>query len=370
MSRLFFSPESVAKLTELVCDKIEPILDDLDVKYTKLDHIISGTCPVHNGDNPTAFNLFLSGDTMRGNWICYTRRCQLNHDTPRNVLGLIRGILKNKYPNITFYGVLIYCCKFLKIRSVKELEKIEVKPRVVSDPHGIVNRKRKELKRIISRASVRKRLIIPAEQLVNKGLSREILDEYDVGFCPFDGMPMSNRIVVPIYDDKHEYMIGCVGRSIYEKCPKCEMHHKKGPCPEKFHKNYAKWVNSPGFKATSCLYNYWAAKDFIQKSRTILLVEGQWDCLKLVQAGIKNVVGIFGDDVSDEQFIMMEKCGVFNIVPLLDNDKAGQIGKQKIIESCANLYNVIDLKYPKKDVGELNDEEIREYIAGPLGQIH
>lgn len=369
MTRLFFTPESIAKLTEVVCDNIEKILDHLEVKYSKYDNVLGGTCPVHRGDNPTAFNLFLTGDTMRGNWVCYTRRCQKHKDTPRNIFGLLKGILRHDRPNISFYEVLNFCCEFLKISSIKDLENIKVKPRPKYDPLQILNKKNKELAKILNRDAVRSRLIIPPRQLLDRGLSHEILNEYDIGFCANQNKFMSNRIVVPIYDDSHKFMVGCVGRSIYNQCPKCKMYHE-GNCPDQFHPKYAKWVNSKGFKSTSCFFNYWAAKQEIQKKRTIILVEGKWDCLKLVQAGIRNVVSIFGDDVSDEQYILLEKCGVFNVIPLLDNDPAGTLGKEKITEECGNLYNVVNLTYPKKDIGELSDQEIQEYIAKPLLKIH
>lgn len=369
MTRLFFTPDSIAKLTEVVCDNIEKILDHLEVKYTKYDNVLAGRCPVHRGDNPTAFNLFLTGDTMRGNWICYTRRCQKNKNTQNNVFGLLKGVLMHDRPKISFYEVLSFCCNFLKITSIKDLENVKVRPRPKYDPLQILNKKNKELSKIISRDAVRSKLIIPPKQLLGRGLSSEILNEYDIGLCVTKNKFMSNRIVAPIYDDSHKFMVGCVGRSIFDQCEKCGMYHY-GNCPEKFSKGYAKWINSKGFKATSYFYNYWAAKEEIQKKRTIILVEGQWDCLKLVQAGIRNVVSIFGDDVSDEQYILLEKCGVFNIIPLLDNDPAGTLGKEKIKQECGNLYNVIDFKYPKKDIGELNDEEIQKYIAKPLLEVH
>jgi hypothetical protein len=46
------------------------------------------------------------------------------------------------------------------------------------------------------------------------------LEDYDVGYCDNPAKPMYERAVVPIYDNEHKYIVGCTGRSIFEKCEK------------------------------------------------------------------------------------------------------------------------------------------------------
>ncbi len=47
-----------------------------------------GCCPVHGGDNPTAFTIYVKDGVQL--WHCFTRECQ--HDFPSDVIGFIQGV--------------------------------------------------------------------------------------------------------------------------------------------------------------------------------------------------------------------------------------------------------------------------------------
>ena len=110
----------------------------------------------------------------------------------------------------------------------------------INDPNfSIIKQKRKE---------IRSRIQIPAPYYINRGFLPETLDKFDVGFCSTPRKPMTGRVVVPVYNDAHEVMIGCVGRAVQ---PNFE----------------PKWLNSKGFNSGASLYNYWHAKDHILESQ-------------------------------------------------------------------------------------------------------
>jgi hypothetical protein len=69
----------------------------------------------------------------------------------------------------------------------------------------------------IERRYVTSSLVIPSEYYISRGYSAEILSKYDIGLCNKDGKEMSDRVVAPIYSDDHRYVVGCTGRSIYNK---------------------------------------------------------------------------------------------------------------------------------------------------------
>ena len=116
---------------------------------------------------------------------------------------------------------------------------------------------------------------------------------------------MRNRVVAPVYDDDFECMVGCVGRIMHEDY------------------NGRKWVNSKKFYAGAWLYGYWLSREHIKNSRMAVLVEGQGDVWRLWEAGIKNVVGMFGSGLTDTQIRILETSGATTLVLLPDNDEAG-----------------------------------------------
>ena len=153
---------------------------------------------------------------------------------------------------------------------------------------------------------------------------------------------MHKRIVFPIYDENDEFMIGCTGRTI------CD--------------DPRKWVNQKGFNKSNFLYNYGKAMDHIKRTQTIILVEGQGDVIRLWEAGIKNVVGMFGSKISDSQEFLIQKTGVSNIVIAADNDEAGKACTGDIIERLKYLFNISILKLSKNDIGDMSIDEINQFI--------
>ena len=154
--------------------------------------------------------------------------------------------------------------------------------------------------------------------------------------------------MAPVYDDDHEFMIGCVGRVAHENS------------------NGNKWINSKHFNAGAYLYGYWLAREVIRDTKTAILVEGQGDVWRLYEAGIRNSVGMFGSSLSDGQARILETSGALNLVVLTDNDEAGEKARDSIIQKCERLFHIIFPTFSKKDIGEMSVIEIEEEVKPQL----
>src|SRR4029078_7488580 len=108
----------------------------------------------------------------------------------------------------------------------------------------------------LKRDDIKKELIVPAKRYLDKNYSQDTLIRYLVGDCVKKGKQMSNRTVIPIFDNDNKWMIGCTGRSIFPKCDKCKKHHFGDDCKY----GVSKWKHSIGLKTTQYLFNYWFAK--------------------------------------------------------------------------------------------------------------
>lgn len=365
-------------LCDNICDEIEPLLEHFGIEYKHAGRMITMCCPIHGGDNPSAINLYPEGDNYRGNWKCRTHGCEKFFKA--SIIGFIRGVVSHKKLNwekngdkaISFDEALKIAQEFVK----KDLSDISISGaernkarfnstiRYLSD--GV---KEKEVK--IKRESVVKSLQIPAQYYLDRGYSVDVLKKYDVGLCFKDGKEMSHRVVVPIYDNDYENMVGCSGRSVFEKCTKCSaFHHPAHVCPTKETAwIHSKWRHSKDFKSQNYLYNFWFAKKLLFETGTAIIVESPGNVWRLEENGIHNSVAIFGSSMSDRQKILLDSSGAMNLVVLTDNDDAGRKAAEQIQKKCENTYKVFIPKISKNDVGEMTGEEIQNEIVPLLEKI-
>jgi len=373
----YLNSEQLQLLSERTMDKIDDLLEHLGVDIFISNSYYYGTCPVHGGDNTSAFNLYYNGKTYRGNWKCYTHQCERIFQP--TILGLIRGILSHqKYgwenktdQTVSFSQTLEFILKFLSI----PLSKLQSRPhsnsrsqfsKIYTPPQNNSHNGK------ITRSQIRSLLTIPAEFYLKRGYSSQILDRYDVGLCTNPKKKMYQRVVTPIYDENYQHMIGCTGRSIFPKCEKCGLWHdiSKNCPPSKYAQLYSKWKHSDGFDGQNSLYNYWLSKKHISQTGVAVVVESPGNVWKLEEAEIKNSVGLFGTSLSNGQQVLLDSAGTFTVVLLLDNDKGGQKGKEAFIENWKKYYNILPLFLPenKNDVGQMTVKEINDLFLPHITQ--
>lgn len=362
-----------------LCDNIESLMDNLELDYNLRPKMLSMSCPIHDGDNSSALNIYYEGDNYRGNWKCRTHGCETTFKG--SIIGFVRGVLSNKKygwqkegdSTCTFDEALDYCLAFLNkdLKSIK-ISKADRDKRLFTSLVGHMKSDHNQLvSALVSRESVRKSLDIPAQYFVDRGFSPEILDKYDVGICNKVGKEMYNRAVAPIYDHEHKYLVGCSGRSIFEKCDKCKSHHSPNDtCPSDAEKwKYSKWKHNHEFKSQNHLYNFWFAKKHILDSSVVIIVESPGNVWKLEENNIHNSVAMFGSSLSDRQKIILDSSGAMNIVILTDNDEAGKKAAEQIKNKCQNTYRIFMPQISKPDIAEMTKEEIKTEIIDYIGKI-
>jgi len=358
-------------LSERVMDRFDDLAELLELDLCLHNKYYYGACPVHGGDKDNALNIFHTGDTYRGNWRCFTQQCEKYFK--KSILGFIRGVLSRKRHDwtgpgdatVSFADTIQFVLDFLN----EEVDNLKINnPQVDTQKfiHAtqILNTKVQPNKKGQTRLQIRKRLQIPAQYYLDRGYTAEILNEYDVGLCNNEKTPMYQRVVVPIYDQEHQYMIGCTARSIFERCDKCKLwHNPKEDCPNEPTKHkYVKWLHSKGFKKEECLYNYWKAKEHIQKTKSAVLVESPGNVWRLEESGIYNSVAIFGTSFSDFQQILLDGLGVLSLVLIMDNDEAGKRATENIINQHRRLYHIHTVSITKNDLGEMNISDVKEQV--------
>lgn len=366
----YLTKEEILIINEVAGEAIEEILTELEVEYFKNCKKLYGPCPVHQGDNPTGWSVFIDGHSAKGNWMCHTHGCHQYRNVNQSgfgntMLGLVHGILSVKNPKATLTDAGNWLKSFLKIDASFKINPADQERREWLRQAATFYKSSTDHKNIASLAQARKNLIIPSPYFVKRGFSPEILDLYSVGDCMTKGKEMYYRAVAPIVSNDCEHIIGATARSLWDKCSNCNLwHDPKEGCfvsakPTK--KNF-KWLNSEGLTISSVLYNSWYATNIISLKRQVILVEGAGDVWKLEQSGVHNSLALLGKNLSDEQQILLEKAGVVDVIVLLDQDDAGRQGCEAIKNKLGKFFRLSFPIISKKDVGDLSVSEIETQI--------
>jgi DNA primase len=112
--------------------------------------------------------------------------------------------------------------------------------------------------------------------------------------------------------------------------------------------------NTPGLPKGKTLFNLHRVKT----SSLVYLVESSFDAIRLDQVGFP-AVATLGANVSAAQIRLLEKY--FNsIVLIADNDDAGIIMRDKLIEKLGPVVTSVYIDKKYKDIGDMNDEAIKK----------
>jgi len=373
-----YSQAQLKNICDLACNDIEKLLNVLQVEdYRITEKMIFSKCPIHDGDNHSALNLYYTGDVYRGNWKCRTHNCEETFKS--SIIGFVRGVLsKQKYnwcehgdKTVSFKEAVEFILGFLN----KDIHTID-KPNNNIDNFVYVaknfqkNNSIKQMK--LDPSQVKDSLSIPAQYYIDRGYSNEILNKYSVGLCSNPKKPFYNRVVVPVYSTDGKYITGCTGRSIHKQCNQCKCyHHPKKECPEPDKRwIYSKWKHNQNFKSQNNLYNFWFAKEHIKKTKTVILVESPGNVWRLEEAGIHNSVGLFGSSMSNHQKVLIDSSGAMNIIVLTDNDEAGEKAFQTINDKCKDIYRIHRPQFDGDDIGEMSIASVQEQILPVLEKIY
>lgn len=147
-------------------------------------------------------------------------------------------------------------------------------------------------------------------KLVTRGNGKKIYDVF------------RNRIMIPIINTKSE-IIGFGGRALGDFKPK-----------------YLNSKDSLLFKKTNNLFNLNLAK--AEKTDTIILVEGYFDAIAIVQAGVNNVVATLGTALTTKQAQIISMYAK-RVVLSYDSDQAGINATRRAVNILSELGLQVDI---------------------------
>lgn len=155
-------------------------------------------------------------------------------------------------------------------------------------------------------------------------------------FCYFEDYPM----VLP-FRDAYGEIVALVGRSLLSD----EERKKKGGIP--------KYKNTTPFTKGSHVFGLYENKQAILEQNCVYVVEGQFDVIKAVEKGFKNIVAVGSADMTSYQFSVISRY-TNNIFMLLDNDEAGEKGRKRAVDKFGKLANIRNFYLPVeyKDIDE------------------
>ena len=287
----------------ILIDEIVSVVDPYAIlEYFGATHItnrgryISCTCPIHKGDNPDGFCVYIhdSSGLPIFFWKCYTHNCDAEYQ--RNIIGFVMAC-----SSMSFDEAVRFLCQYTGINiedfeddkvSISEIENRRSLSSVCRALSKINNTeidftkvKNPYLNEDFVARSLRRRNLYFKE----RGFSDLVLDTFEVGHCcppdsPWSYASCASRAVIPIRDENFR-LVGISGRAEMEVDRKIDN----------------KYRILSGSNKSGVLYGYYLSKAYIEEKKSIILVEGFADLWKCWMAGIKNVVAVMGKKITDQQ---------------------------------------------------------------------
>ena len=293
---------------------------------------VRSTCPIHGGDNPSAF-VFSESNKM---YYCHTG-CQTGGDCFDFVM---------KMDEVTFIESAKRLAELFKVKVDWANETIEE------------NAFRDEAKRFIeSMMKKANKKELPAFQMPKdyklskikefRGYAPETIEWWKFRYC--DEGELADRILIP-FEDVDKRLVGITGRATLAEQAEKFLHR-----PRNLH---------TGFFLTGLGRNL----DFVREAgNSVKIVEGVFDCARWWEAGFKNVCAPIGVFFTDEHILQLYKAGVTDLEFGYDNDKAGRNGIRKAIKKAKGKFGLSVLDYPQgKDADDCTQEELQEIDANKL----
>ncbi len=181
--------------------------------------------------------------------------------------------------------------------------------------------------------------------LIDRGLSQELIDEFNIGLAPneFDTLykvlKESNYLELDMYDcgliDKnnngyHDIFVNRIMFPIFDIKNRVIGYSARIFNDEK---NQPKYINSREtalYHKNEVLFNINLAKSDIMKKRRVILHEGQMDVIASYKSGLKEAICTMGTAINQNQVNVLRKM-TNNIIICYDGDKAGIEASKKAI---------------------------------------
>jgi DNA primase len=321
--------KELVAIKEYANEKIERILDALNVDYEERYKYIVAPCPIHGGDRQDAFSWHME----YGMFQCFSKGCHEKYG--KDVFGLVRGVRECSFPEAVNFVKALVDAHMVDVNEIyqhkenKTFVAREVKKTPKVYPESMLDR------------------LSYNDYLETRDYPKELVLKYQAGVPSIKYGRMSNRIVFPIRNIDGG-IVGFTGRTLRK-----DWHDLK----------IGKWEHSAGFDKEHNLFNIDRAKDAISKSGVAIICEGPLDVLRLEQAGIHNGVAIFGRKLHNGQISLLIQAGANKIVVALDGDAAGRSGAESALITAKNFFSVSAVDLGDGDVGDLAPSKVLEIFS-------
>jgi DNA primase len=260
-------------------------------------------CPYHNNTRTPA------GEVAKDSGLFFCFGCQ----TTKNIVELIMFTSSRSYFETVRY-----------IKSKEQQSDIqEIVGKALYAPPDFVQYDELLIKRLNKQA-------LDAPKAMNyfngRRINKDSVIKFDLGYSEKQG-----SVTIPVHSPDG-MCIGFVARTIEGK----------------------DFKNTPGLPKSKVLFNLHRVKS----SSIVYVVESSFDAIRLDQVGFP-AVATLGANVSVSQIRLLEKY-FNNVVLIADNDEAGSIMKDKLVEKLGHLVTVISLDKKYKDIGDMENDDIKK----------
>jgi DNA primase len=294
---------------------------------------ISGCCPIHNGQNETAFRVSISKNC----WNCFSD-CK----SGGNVLDFV-----SRKECVDVHSAALLLADWFNVAVVQPQGCPGARSRIPGNPKrdGKPNNSRiVENVTTIENPPLRftlNHLEVGHPYLRQRGLTDETISTFGLGFCK-KGI-LAGHVAIPIHNAKGE-LVAYAGRW-------------PGPPPNPDDK----YRFPKGFKKSLEVFNLHRAAQ-IPADRPLVIVEGFFDCMNLWQSGVERVVSLMGSTLCDHQEAQILRLisREHKIIFLFDEDDAGRTCRAHALQRFATKAygRVVELPREGLQPDQLTVEEI------------
>lgn len=336
---------------------IEMLLDYLGVKnFFFSRNETRFPCPIHGGSKPNC-----SWSTKGGGvFTCWSRHCAEDMGVPRDAFLLVQLVKK-----ISFEEALKELAGLVGVKVDGKFEFDKEK----YDEYEIkkwLRHKRKQDRTEnphLDEEILKSFQIKTHPYIKSRNFPDAIIKEFEIGYS--DGWDLEKpqhhgnrdfpgRVIVPVRDSDG-YLVGFSGRLATDD--------------KNLIQKYSKYKNMLDFSKGTVLYGLDKAKDMIPYSNyplpnSLIIVEGFFDVIRPYSHGLVNVAACLGTSLLPAQIDLIVQH-TSTVVLAFDSDEPGQIATERVHNQLRPFCDMYKLELPKKDLGELDFDELWDIISKP-----
>jgi DNA primase len=312
-------------------------------KFKRGSDSLSGSCPIHKGNNPTQFRVSISKNI----WNCFS---ECKHGG--NVLDFIA-----RMDNVSIHAAATKAIEWFNLDpeamsadSKQEAESPGEAPKAGDAPRPTVAKPAPVVENGAPNTPLKFRLDKLERShpyLAERGLTLETIIDFGVGFCA-KGM-MAERIAIPIQN------------------PEGKVVAYAGRFPGELAEGTPKYKLPQGFRKSLELFNIDRAS---KEPGPLVIVEGFFGCMKLHQFGCRKVVALMGSTMSaaQEELIRRHTDRNSQVIVMLDEDEAGRAGREDIAVRLAKFVFVKIHAFDEdgQQPEDMSADEVNQIIGGVL----